>query len=82
MNSRERVLASIRHQEPDRVPLDLGSLASTIEAVPYNRLKKYLGLELETISFLRDHAEPNEEILSRFSIDTRYIRIKPIRLNS
>lgn len=29
MNSRERVIASLNHQQPDRVPLDLGSSAVT-----------------------------------------------------
>jgi uroporphyrinogen decarboxylase len=77
MNSRERVLAALRHDEPDRIPLDLGSRASTLETVPYNNLKKYLGLESETVNFVKDHVEPDEEILEKFSIDTRYVRIKP-----
>ncbi len=29
MNSRERVLAALNHQQPDRVPLDLGGSAVT-----------------------------------------------------
>jgi uroporphyrinogen decarboxylase len=77
MNSRERVLAALKHQEPDRLPLDLGSFASTIETVPYNNLKNYLGVESNTIAFVKDHIEPDEEILEKFSIDTRYVRIRP-----
>lgn len=79
MTPRERVLTSLNHEEPDRVPLDLGSLATTIEAVPYNELKKYLGIRSETKLFLRDHVDPPEEILERFGIDTRYVRMKPPR---
>ena len=76
MKSRERVLAALKHNEPDRIPLDLGSRSSTLEAIPYNDLKKYLGFESETVTFVKDHAEPDEEILQQFSIDTRYVRIK------
>jgi len=46
VTSKERVLASLRHSEPDRVPIDLGGMDSTgITAVAYNRLKKHLGIE-------------------------------------
>jgi len=40
MSSRERVMTTLEHQEPDRVPLDL-----TITLGAYTRLVKYLGLE-------------------------------------
>jgi uroporphyrinogen decarboxylase len=44
-SSRERVLAALRHEEPDRVPVDLGSHASsTIAVLAYMRLRKRLGL--------------------------------------
>ena len=44
MNHRERVLAALCHQEPDRVPLDLGgTMDSTIMGVPYRKLRKHLG---------------------------------------
>ena len=77
MTSRQRVLSSLNHEEPDRVPLDLGGLPTTIEAVPYNELKRYLGIKGETSLFLRDHVDPPEEVLERFGIDTRYVRLKP-----
>jgi uroporphyrinogen decarboxylase len=76
MTPRQRVLASLNHEEPDRVPLDLGGLATTIETVPYNELKKHLGITSETKLFLRDHVDPAEEVLDRFGIDTRYVRLK------
>lgn len=45
MNSRERVLSAINHQEPDRVPIDLGSTLTTgIHAIAYTRLKEHLGM--------------------------------------
>ena len=43
MNSRERVWATLQHQEPDRVPIDLGGMRSTgITAIAYNRLLDFL----------------------------------------
>jgi len=46
MNHRERVMAAIRHQEPDRLPVDLGGMRSTgIMAMAYAELKKHLGIE-------------------------------------
>jgi len=45
MNSRERVVAALRHEVPDRVPIDLGGMRSAgIIALAYRRLKEYLGI--------------------------------------
>ena len=45
MNSRERVLAAMRHEQADRVPIDLGSTCVTgINLRAYGNLKRYLGL--------------------------------------
>jgi hypothetical protein len=45
VNSRERVRAALNHQQPDRVPLDLGSTpVSSIAAGTYARLRRSLGL--------------------------------------
>lgn len=45
MNSRERVLAALRHEEPDRVPIDIGSTCVTnINLIAYGNLKRHLGL--------------------------------------
>jgi uroporphyrinogen decarboxylase len=39
VNSRERVLAAINHQEPDRIPIDIGgSLVSGIMAGGLSRM--------------------------------------------
>ena len=46
VNSRERVLAALNHQEPDRPPRDLGSTTSTgIHPAAYQALKRHLNLE-------------------------------------
>lgn len=73
MTSRERVLAAIQHQEPDRVPIDLGGMRSTgIMAVAYHRLKEYLGINTgETFHYdlVQSLAQPEDEILERFGVD-------------
>lgn len=46
MGPRERVLAALNHQEPDRVPIDFGGTGvSTICYQAYDDLRAYLGLE-------------------------------------
>ena len=77
MTSRERILTALKHKEPDRIPLDLGGTVTTIERVPYNKLKKYFGIKGETKIIVREHVDPDDEILEKFEIDTRYVRIKP-----
>jgi hypothetical protein len=50
MNSRERILAALKHTQPDRTPVDLGGMGATgISAFAYNRLKKRLGLPVGKI---------------------------------
>lgn len=48
MSSRERVMAAVNHQEPDRVPLDLGGTRVTgIEPGLYTGLRQRLGISGE-----------------------------------
>jgi len=45
MTSRERVLKTLRHEEPDKIPIDFGAMRSTgIMGIAYNNLKKHLGI--------------------------------------
>jgi uroporphyrinogen decarboxylase len=45
LSHRERVLQSLAHKEPDRIPIDLGGMDSTsIHAIAYKKLKKHLGI--------------------------------------
>ncbi len=77
MNPRERLLAALRHQEPDRVPIDFGGMSTGIEVEAYNRLKTLIGFKGETKTFVRDHVEVDESILERFGVDSRYLRLGP-----
>ena len=73
MTSRERIIASVRHAEPDRVPIDLGSTPSSgISAIAYNHLKRHLGMDpgpTRVYDVVQQLAQPDEEILDRFRID-------------
>ena len=75
MTPRERVCMALNHQEPDRVPIDLGGWQSGIMAVAYDRLKKPLGIKgrTEIREVIQQLAEPDENFLQHFHIDTRYI---------
>ena len=73
MTSRERILTSIAHREPDRIPVDLGSTPSSgISAIAYARLKKHIGLRdggTRVYDVVQQLAQPEDGILDRFSID-------------
>jgi len=73
MTSRERVLTTLQHKEPDKVPIDFGGMRSTgIMAIAYNRLKRHLGLkggETRVYDPTQQLAEPEEEILDLFEVD-------------
>lgn len=72
-SSRERVLKALRHEEVDRVPIDLGGMASTgIMAVAYARLKEYLGItsgQIRIIDMGQQLAEVELPVLERFGVD-------------
>lgn len=79
MTSRERVRAVLRHQLPDRVPVDLSGRSSAIEEGAYRDLKEYLGIDRDkpVETFIRSHAVISDQILDLFHVDTRYVRSVP-----
>jgi uroporphyrinogen decarboxylase len=85
MNSRERVLTALRHQEPDRVPIDLDGMASTgIMAIAYNRLKAYVGMrggETKVYDIGQQLAHPEPPLLERFGVDVLPLTRAPLGLN-
>lgn len=72
MTARERVLASINHKEPDKIPVDLGSTPSSgISAIAYNKLLAHLEIRDEktkVYDVVQQLAEPSETIIDRFDI--------------
>jgi uroporphyrinogen decarboxylase len=73
MTSRERILATVNHKEPDRVAVDLGATpSSNISAIAYNNLKKHLGItsgHTRTYDVVQQVIQPEKEILDLFGID-------------
>jgi len=73
MTPRERFLKTIRHDEPDRVPIDMGSNGNTgIHSICYNRLKAYLGItegQTRVYDTMQQLAIVEKPIMDRFHID-------------
>jgi uroporphyrinogen decarboxylase len=80
MTSRERVRAVFEHREPDRVPIDMGSIGATgISVHAYRNLCRYLGVDCSCRTFdpVLQLAIPEEHILERFHVDLKAILPKP-----
>lgn len=73
MNHRERVLAALSHKQPDRVPVDMGGMASTgIMAVAYDKFRRFMGLptgKLRIIDIGQQLAEIEEDMLELYGAD-------------
>lgn len=76
-NSRKRVLATLSHREPDRVPVDLGATGdSSIHLDAYRKLKTFLGIEEAEVQFLdviQHSVLPEEKVLEALEVDTRTV---------
>ncbi len=74
---KERVLAALNHEQPDRVPMDLGGRQTTLSILAYENLKQYLGLSslsTKVMAHTWQTSYVDDVILERFDIDTRHIR--------
>ena len=75
MNSRERVGTTLNHQQPDRIPFDLGGTGATgIHKTAYQRLRQHLGLppvEVEMADIIQQIAAVDEEVAERLGTDCR-----------
>ena len=73
MTSRERVMASVSHKEPDYLPMDLGSNVSTgISGMAYGNLKKYLGItegHTRIYDVVQQVALPEDQVLDLIGAD-------------
>ena len=74
VTSRQRVLTALAHEQPDRIPVDLGGHRSSgIAAIAYAKLRDYLGLERKPIRVYdvqQQLAILDEDVLDRFGVDT------------
>ena len=74
MTHRERVVAALRHEQPDRVPIDLGGTRdSSIVVEGYERLKAHFGIQGEEVltSRMMRVVDVDERVLVDLDIDTR-----------
>ncbi len=78
MNSRERVIETINHRTPDRVPVDMGGTqVSTIGARAYQNLRKALDLPLqpcELVELFMFAAHVDDDVRKMLGIDTIPLR--------
>ncbi len=80
MTHRERLNAALNLEEPDRVPIDFGTIASAIDNKCYARFVEHMGLtgELERDD-LHDPVNPSKDVtpgpqvLEMFDVDTRSV---------
>ena len=75
MTSRERMIKALNHEVPDRVPIDLGGFQTGIHKKAYASLLDHLGIqdEVKILDPVQQLAQPCEEVLQRFHVDTRYV---------
>lgn len=73
LNSRERVIKALNHQEPDQTPIDFGGTASSgISIIAYNKLKKFLSLPGENAKLydlMQQLADPEYDVLDQMGAD-------------
>ncbi|HZK62463.1 MAG TPA: uroporphyrinogen decarboxylase family protein [Anaerovoracaceae bacterium] len=78
MTSRERILLTLKHKEPDRVPIDLGGMRSSgIHAIAYNKLKRYLNCEDKSVKIFdlgQQLAVVDNEIRKRVTSDVAELK--------
>jgi uroporphyrinogen decarboxylase len=77
MTSRERVLTSLNHKEPDRVPFDLGgTVVSGIHEKAYQALRDYLGLpriKPKIVDILQQIVQIDEDVMQRLGVDVKNV---------
>ena len=81
LTSRERVLCALNHEEPDRVPLFLGTSGVTSVLMPgYERLKTHLGIRCGPPQYFSkqfQYTRIDEEVLRRLGSDGRPVDAGP-----
>jgi uroporphyrinogen decarboxylase len=77
VNSRERVLATLSHKEPDRVPFDMGGTVVTgINVKAYQALRDYLGLpwiDPTIVDVVQQLARVDDDVMDRLGVDVENV---------
>lgn len=75
LSHRERVITALKHQEPDRIPFDLGGTQSSIHVSGYQKLKAHFGVDAgdTIIHKFQQIVAVHEPILKALDIDFRHV---------
>ena len=79
LTRRERFTRALNLEEPDRVPIDLGSVGGGITDVAYSRVKEYLGIEGDegtTYTTTLTVSQFDERVLRALDVDVRRLGLK------
>ena len=86
MNHRERVLAALRHEEADRVPIDFGATVdSTIMATAYQAFRQELGLGsglIRVLDIAQQTAVIEEDVRKAIGVDLAPVFKEPKELRA
>jgi uroporphyrinogen decarboxylase len=79
MKPRERVITSLKHQEPDRVPLSLGGSAHKITDSRYHLLREHYKIQGEGSKRLTGAylSYADNRLLDAIGTDIRYVHLRP-----
>lgn len=73
MNSKERIIAALNHQQPDKVPVDFGAGGQTgIHVQIVERLREYFGLERKPVKVIEPYqmlGEIEDDLLEKLGGD-------------
>jgi uroporphyrinogen decarboxylase len=72
-------MKALNHEEPDLVPIDMGSTENTtLTRVAYTNLRKHLGMQEDSRPFvinrMMDAVYPSEDLLRHYRVDFRPVR--------
>jgi uroporphyrinogen decarboxylase len=74
MTSRERVRKTLNHEEPDRVPIDIGGPVCNLQEKAYINLANYLNMDvtIDLYDYYQRLSWVDDRILNLLHVDTRY----------
>lgn len=75
MNARERVMAALNHETPDRIPVYFGGTSSFFTDAAYGKLKEYLKIAGEVDPYRKGHTGTiyDSRILDALGVDVRFL---------
>jgi len=79
LTSRERVARTLAHEEPDMVPIDIGSTAAWFTDTAYERTKAYFNLDTDGDHFRlgENSAHYDDALLDLIDTDFRHVYVRP-----